>query len=46
MKEHPQHASELTDLLTGRVFEGNVGAIFEDMDPWIAGLESGQTASS
>ena len=46
MKEHPQHASELTDLLTGRVFEGKVGAIFDDMDPWIAGLESGNVSAA
>ena len=35
MKEHPQHAGNLTDLLIGRVFEGNPGAIFDDLDPWI-----------
>ena len=40
MKDHPQHAGELTDLLTGRVFDGKVGAIFEDMDPWIEKLEA------
>ena len=40
LKEHPQHAGELTDLLIGRVFEDKVGAIFDDMDPWIANLEN------
>lgn len=46
MKEHPQHSGELTALLTGRVFDGKVGAIFEDMDPWIAGLESGDVSAA
>ena len=46
MKDHPQHASELTDLLTGRVFDGKVGAIFEDMDPWIEKLNKGETVAS
>ena len=41
MKEHPEHAGELTDLLIGRVFDGKVGAIFDDMDPWIEGLNAG-----
>ena len=46
MKEHPQHVGELTALLTGRVFDGKVGAIFDDMDPWIAGLESGNVSAA
>ena len=35
MKEHPQHQGNLTDLLIGRVFDGEPDKIFEDMDPWI-----------
>jgi flavin-dependent dehydrogenase len=35
MKAYPQHAKNLTDLLVGRVWEGEPGRIFEDMDPWI-----------
>lgn len=42
MKAHPQHIGNLTDLLIGRVFEGNPGAIFEDMDPWIEKLKNGE----
>ncbi len=36
MKEHPEHKANLTNLLIGRVFEGNPDQIFEDMEPWIA----------
>ncbi len=35
MKSHPEHKSNLTNLLIGRVFDGDPGRIFEDMDPWI-----------
>jgi flavin-dependent dehydrogenase len=35
MKEHPHHAANLTNLLIGRVFEGDPGAIFDDMDAWL-----------
>ena len=35
MKAFPQHGQNVTDLLIGRVFEGNPGKIFEDLDPWI-----------
>ena len=38
MKEHPQHQSNLTDLLIGRVFGNEAGDIFDDMDPWIRQL--------
>jgi flavin-dependent dehydrogenase len=37
---HPEHAAGLTNLLIGRVFEGNPGAVFDDLDPWLAGLRS------
>ena len=40
MKAHPQHAGNLTDLLIGRVFDGNPGKIFEDMDPWLDNLKA------
>lgn len=45
MKEYPHHAGELTNLLIGRVFEGKVGAIFEDMAPWIE-MKSREAAGS
>ncbi len=35
MKQHPHYAQNLTDLLIGKVFEGEPGRIFADMDPWI-----------
>ena len=43
IKAHPQHMGNLTDLLIGRVFEGNPAKIFEDMDPWMEKIKSGQT---
>lgn len=46
MKAFPQHAGNLTDLLVGRVWEGNPGRIFEDMDPWIARLKQGDLAEA
>jgi len=46
MKAHPQHIGNLTDLLVGRVFEGNPGAIFDDMDPWIEKVKNGETVGS
>lgn len=36
MKSFPQHAGNLTDLLVGKVFDGQPGKIFGDMDPWMA----------
>lgn len=42
MKYYPQHAGNLTDLLIGRVFDGEPGKIFEDMDPWIEALRMGK----
>ena len=42
MKAHPQHGENLTNLLIGRVFEGNPGAMFDDLDPWIEKLKSGE----
>ena len=44
MKEHPQHVGNLTNLLTGRVFDGNPGEIFKDMDPWIERAKNGEFA--
>lgn len=35
MKQHPQYGQNLTDLLVGKVFEGDPGRIFQDLDPWI-----------
>ena len=35
MKQHPEHAANLTNLLIGRVFEDGVGTIFQDMMPAI-----------
>ncbi len=36
IQEHPQHQSELVDMLIGRVFNGCEGRIFEDLEPWLA----------
>ena len=33
MKEHPEHRSNLTDILIGRVFYEGAGNIFDDLDP-------------
>lgn len=35
MKSYPHHAGNLTNLLIGRVFDGNPGKIFNDLDPWL-----------
>ena len=42
MKEYPEHAGNLTDLLIGRVYDGTPGKIFEDMDPWIEKAKAGE----
>ena len=42
MKAHPEHAKNVTNLLIGRVFEGNPGKVFEDMDPWIEKAKRGE----
>jgi flavin-dependent dehydrogenase len=39
MREHPHLAGSLTDLLVGRVFAGNPGKLFEELDPWIDRLK-------
>lgn len=41
MKAYPHHAGNLTNLLIGRVFDGNPGKIFEDLDPWLEKIKSG-----
>ena len=43
MREHPEHRGNLTDLLIGRIFHDQAGRIFQDMDPWIAAAEAGQS---
>ena len=35
IREHPEHAGRLTDLLVGKVFNNDVAPIFADMNPWI-----------
>ncbi|MDP1564394.1 MAG: NAD(P)/FAD-dependent oxidoreductase [Pirellulaceae bacterium] len=35
MKQYPHYGQNLTDLLIGKVFEGEPGRIFDDLDPWI-----------
>jgi len=45
MKAYPEHRGRLTDLLVGRVFDGDAGEIFKDMDPWIAKLASDPAAA-
>jgi flavin-dependent dehydrogenase len=42
LKEHPQHHSNLTDLLIGRAFYSEAGRIFEDLDP---ALEAARSAA-
>jgi len=34
MKQYPQHRAGLTDLLIGRVFQPDAGAIFQDVERW------------
>lgn len=46
MKEFPQHGRNLTDLLVGRVYDGEPGKIFEDMDPWIEKLKAERREAS
>ena len=36
IREYPQHQGNLTDLLIGRIFKPGVGAIFDDLEPWLA----------
>ena len=43
MKQHPEHAGNLTNLLIGRVFEDGAGKIFEDLDP---AIEKAKVAAS
>ena len=44
MKNFPAHRNNLTDLLVGKVFDGEPGRMFTDMDPWIESLkESGDS---
>jgi flavin-dependent dehydrogenase len=35
VKEFPHHRAELTNLLIGRVFDGQCGPIFKDLDPFM-----------
>jgi geranylgeranyl reductase family protein len=44
MKQFPHHGGNLTDLLIGRVFDGEPGRIFADMDPWIESLKTASIA--
>ncbi len=44
LKEYPQHNDELVDLLIGRIFDGERGAIFEDLEPWLAERRASATA--
>jgi len=41
IKKFPNHRQNLTNLLVGKVFDGNPGEIFVDMDPWIEELNAG-----
>ena len=41
MKSHPEHQGRLTDLLIGRVFDGDVAKIFTDLDPAVSESTSG-----
>ncbi|MFV2068163.1 MAG: NAD(P)/FAD-dependent oxidoreductase, partial [Pirellulales bacterium] len=42
---HPQHKGNLTDLLIGRIFQPEVGAIFRDMDPLLEAIVAEERAS-
>ena len=46
MKAHPEHAMNLTNLLVGRVFEGNPGEIFKDLDPWLEKVKAGEPVAN
>lgn len=46
MKAHPHHVGNLTNLLVGRVYEGNPGRIFEDMDPWLEKVKAGESVGA
>ncbi|MEQ8849691.1 NAD(P)/FAD-dependent oxidoreductase [Botrimarina sp.] len=35
VKEYPQHAGPLTDLLVGKMFSPDMPALFADLDPWL-----------
>ena len=45
IKAHPEHRTNLVDLLIGRIFHPEAGRIFEDMDPWLAEAKSASVAS-
>jgi flavin-dependent dehydrogenase len=40
LKDHPEHVSNLTDLLIGRVFYDGAGRIFDDMAPRLQQVSS------
>jgi hypothetical protein len=42
LKQHPEHHSNLTDLLIGRAFYADAGRIFEDLEP---ALEAARSAT-
>ncbi len=42
LQQYPHHRESLVNLLAGKVFEGNPGAIFDDLEPWIAELKGGK----
>ncbi len=45
IREYPQHQSNMTDILIGRIFYPEAGRIFDDLDPWLAQMkEQGVTA--
>lgn len=35
MMQHPEHKGGITDLLVGKVFSEQAGALFNDLDPWM-----------
>lgn len=42
MKAYPEHGENVTNLLVGRVFEGNPGRMFDDLDPWLEKIKNGE----
>jgi flavin-dependent dehydrogenase len=45
IREYPQHQSNMTDILIGRIFYPEAGRIFDDLDPWLERMKAeGATA--
>jgi flavin-dependent dehydrogenase len=40
IREYPQHVGPMTDILIGRIFQPEVGRIFDDLDPWLERMKT------